>query len=105
MFILGHGRVSDLLYKLRLDNTIDGCIGGEVCKSQPVVSVLDSVGRRDYSFNGTALISLDKSLYGLDNLFVTEVSGCTFLDECGELVTGRNAKAYFINGQAQFEVG
>lgn len=69
---------------------------------QPVVSVVDEIGNRVFSFNGTAYITLDASPSGFGSLYLGQ--DCDMSDNCGDIVEGRNTPATIINGQASFAV-
>ena len=89
-------------YGLKMITSPSGCIGGEVCAVQPVVSVIDIKTQQIvYTFVGSAYVNVGSTPTGYEKLYYG--SGCNLLS-CGQQVTGSVVSVVFKSGIASFQV-
>lgn len=89
-------------YSISVTQTPAGCTAGEVCTTQPVVTVLNSAtGQVEYGFSGSVFVSISSTPTGYDSLYYG--GGCG-LYECREVVVGSSVFVPFVNGYASFSV-
>lgn len=93
--------VSSDTYGLRTLINPSGCIGGEVCQSQPIVAVIFATSEEiDYSYQGTMYVQIASRPDVYAELY--QGYGCS-LEDCGEKVTNTLATVDIVNGIATFD--
>lgn len=87
-------------YVLKLQSTLSGCRGGEVCDQQPMLEIQNEIGGTVTTFNGSVYATLSSSPTGKESLYVAR---CQHSD-CIEKVEGLSPSTTFIAGIATIEV-
>jgi hypothetical protein len=100
--------LSEVIYSLKTVLSPAGCIGGQICTTQPSVSVLNSNTKQIvYGFQGSAYIQIGSTPSG--NRYEAayqSINGtdCDAAGYCGIKILGTLASAEFHNGVATFSV-
>lgn len=93
---------SGVRYNLQVTTNFAGCTAGDVCTTQPVVAILNSVsGQVEYGFSGNVYLKIKSSPTGYDGVYYG--SGCT-VSSCDTAIVGTSVTATFVNGFATFTV-
>eukprot|EP01033_Poteriospumella_lacustris_P006607 gene6608-4759_t len=91
---------SGVRYNLQVTTNFAGCTAGDVCTTQPVVAILNSVsGQVEYGFSGNVYLKIKSSPTGYDGVYYG--SGCT-VSSCDTAIVGTSVTATFVNGFATF---
>lgn len=77
----------------------NGCVGGEVCKQQPSLLVVDNFGGILFNFSGLVSVQVGFSPSGDHGLWL---GSCNYTS-CGTLISGTIGSAPIINGAVQFQ--
>lgn len=87
-----------ITYQLKVVVNPGSCIGGEVCGTQPSVSILDSDGNIQLNFIGKCYVQMGKSPSDNEMLYH---GGCDY-NGCGQGLTGKQQPVSFGLGMATF---
>lgn len=100
MFLSVLEKVQGEVYALKTVVVPANCRGGEICDTQPQVSVINAETLQIvFGFQGDAYVQIGNSPSEYDELFIGQ--DCD-LDDCGQVVSGTIASAPFVDGVAKF---
>jgi hypothetical protein len=86
-------------YQLKVVVSPGSCIGGEVCGTQPSISILDSDGNIQLNFIGSIYAQMGASPSSSEILY--QGGGCDY-NTCGQSLTGKQKPVPFVLGTATF---
>lgn len=90
------------VYALKTVVSPANCRGGEICDTQPQVSVVNAETLQIvFGFQGDAYVQIGDSPSEYNELYIGQ--NCD-LDGCGQVVAGTIASASFVDGVAKFSV-
>jgi len=87
-----------ITYQLKVVVNPGTCIGGEVCGTQPSISILDSDGNIQLNYIGKCYVQMGKSPSDNEMLYK---GGCDY-NNCGQGLTGKQQPVSFALGIATF---
>lgn len=94
--------VGGVRYNLQITTNFGGCVGGEVCTTQPVLAIINTANAQvEYAFSGDVYIKMKNSPSGYESIY--HGGGCT-VNACADPIVGTSVTASFVNGFAQFSV-